>query len=399
VRESALEQARAADATLAERKSAAETLAATLAERRRGVPDELDGPQALAAALAVARKRAGELDAALAAARETAQTAAVALETARADAQNASAQVVVALEASRRAGERFATRLADQGLVDEAAWRAALREPAQLAALAAEVKTHDENVIAARATLEQAEHAASGLTKPDLDALQEAAAETRRRADEATAAKAGLDARLETLAAARRALDRIAGESADLEQQFAVAGRIAAVANGDNPRRLSFQRFVLGVHLDRVLEIATQRLRAMSSGRYDLERTGEAQGRARTAGLDLEVFDAWTGDSRPVSTLSGGESFMASLSLALGLAEAVQELSGGIRLDTIFVDEGFGSLDTETLDLALTTLTSLQENGRLVGIISHLAEVKERVDARLEVSSGKSGSAARFVVP
>ena len=163
--------------------------------------------------------------------------------------------------------------------------------------------------------------------------------------------------------------------------------------------RLNFQRFVLGVHLDRVLQIASLRLREMTGKRYELERSGEAHGRARAAGLDLEVFDAWTGESRPVSTLSGGESFMAALSLALGLAEAVQELSGGIRLDTIFVDEGFGSLDTEALDHALSTLTTLQENGRLVGIISHLAEVKERVDARLEVTVAKTGSTARFVVP
>ena len=122
-------------------------------------------------------------------------------------------------------------------------------------------------------------------------------------------------------------------------------------------------------------------------------------GRSRTAGLDLEVFDAWTGENRPVSTLSGVESFMAALSLALGLAEAVQEFSGGIRLDTIFVDEGFGSLDTEALDHAITTLTTLQENGRLVGIISHLAELRERIDARLEVTAGKTGSTARFVIP
>jgi exonuclease SbcC len=137
----------------------------------------------------------------------------------------------------------------------------------------------------------------------------------------------------------------------------------------------------------------------MSKGRYQLLRTDERRGSRRAAGLDMDVYDAWTGKSRPVSTLSGGESFLAALSLALGLAETVQACTGGIYLDTIFVDEGFGTLDDEALDLAIDTLMQLQEGDRLVGIISHVAELKERVDARLEVTAERGVSRARFVVP
>jgi exonuclease SbcC len=156
---------------------------------------------------------------------------------------------------------------------------------------------------------------------------------------------------------------------------------------------------VLGALLDAVLVSATAKLRSMSKGRYQLLRTDERRGSRRAAGLDMDVYDAWTGKSRPVSTLSGGESFLAALSLALGLAETVQACTGGIYLDTIFVDEGFGTLDDEALDLAIDTLMQLQEGDRLVGIISHVAELKERVDARLEVTAERGVSRARFVVP
>ena len=115
------------------------------------------------------------------------------------------------------------------------------------------------------------------------------------------------------------------------------------------------------------------------------------------SGLDLEIHDAYTGTERPVSTLSGGESFLASLSLALGLADAVQSYAGGLHLDTMFIDEGFGSLDPEALDLALRALFDLQRDGRLVGIISHVPDLKERLDVRLEVRGDRRGSTARFV--
>lgn len=113
-------------------------------------------------------------------------------------------------------------------------------------------------------------------------------------------------------------------------------------------------------------------------------------------GLDIEVFDNYTGYARPANTLSGGETFLASLALALGLADVVQTYSGGIHLDTIFIDEGFGTLDDETLDFALKTLLQLQGNGRLVGIISHVAELKERITTRLAIQKTKQGSTAAF---
>jgi len=134
----------------------------------------------------------------------------------------------------------------------------------------------------------------------------------------------------------------------------------------------------------------------MSKQRYGLRRAAGTGDLRKASGLELEVTDTHTGRGRAASTFSGGEGFQASLALALGLSDVVQRHAGGVRLDTVFVDEGFGSLDQEHLDLALSTLEDLKQGGRLVGIISHLEEIKQRIPARLEVIPGPCGSRARF---
>jgi exonuclease SbcC len=192
-------------------------------------------------------------------------------------------------------------------------------------------------------------------------------------------------------------LDRIAGDLEKLGLEYAVTGRISEVANGKNPLRLTFQRFVLSSLLDDVLLSATERLKVMSRSRFHLSRISAGTDRRQAGGLDLEVYDAHTGKSRDVSTLSGGEGFLASLALALGLADVVQARTGGIRLEAIFVDEGFGTLDPESLDQVMQALFDLGEGQRLVGIISHVPELKRTISARLEVTSSLRGSAARFV--
>lgn len=171
---------------------------------------------------------------------------------------------------------------------------------------------------------------------------------------------------------------------------------LSEVANGKTSK-ISFQRYYLATMFKDVIREANNRLEKMSGGRYRFRNREDVIGRSKKGGLDLEILDEYTGTARPVETLSGGESFLASLSLALGLAAVVQNNSGGIELDTIFIDEGFGSLDTETLDFAMKTLIELQSGGRLVGIISHVEEIKNRMPVRLEVFKTKTGSYAKFI--
>ncbi len=161
---------------------------------------------------------------------------------------------------------------------------------------------------------------------------------------------------------------------------------------------MSFQTYYLNAMFHDVIREANERLEKMSVGRYQFKNMEGAKKHAKKAGLDLEILDAYTGKARPVETLSGGESFLAALSLALGLAAVVKNSAGGINLDTIFIDEGFGSLDSETLDFAMSALTDLQnDSGRLIGIISHVEELKQRIPARLDVIKNKSGSTAKFI--
>jgi exonuclease SbcC len=185
-------------------------------------------------------------------------------------------------------------------------------------------------------------------------------------------------------------------EVKEFEGRYKLLGNLADMAKGNNAQRLTFERYVLASYLDDILQIANQRLKGMTNGRYELLRkTDRSKGNVQS-GLELLVFDQYTGFERHVKTLSGGESFKASLSLALGLADVVQAHSGGVSLETMFIDEGFGTLDPESLDQAIETLMDIQSNGRLVGIISHVPDLKERIDARLEVISTTQGSKTRF---
>ncbi|MCQ4163081.1 exonuclease, partial [Roseomonas sp. GC11] len=199
--------------------------------------------------------------------------------------------------------------------------------------------------------------------------------------------QAQLAARLEAITAAEAGL-------AAARARLALAQDLAETARGRNERRLSLQGFVLAGLLDEALGAANARLEGMLGGRYRLRRREEP---GRAVGLDIEVLDEWTGRERPAGTLSGGEGFCAALALALGLADTVQAHAGARRIDALFIDEGFGTLDEEALDKAMDILAALPAGDRLVGLISHVPELRGRIPARLEVTPGPRGSRARFV--
>lgn len=169
-----------------------------------------------------------------------------------------------------------------------------------------------------------------------------------------------------------------------------------ARGNGENLYRMSLATYVLAARLEQVADAATERLQQMSDGRYSLVHSDAKSGNKKS-GLGLNVIDSWTGMRRDTATLSGGESFMASLALALGLADVVQQESGGLDIETLFVDEGFGSLDEQSLEQVMDALENLRDGGRVVGLVSHVPELKQRIPAQLHVLKGRSGSTLRFV--
>lgn len=200
-------------------------------------------------------------------------------------------------------------------------------------------------------------------------------------------------ARLVTNRAALEGIRAKAVSLAELECKWTMVKALSNTANGNisGQQKIMLETYIQKTYFDRVIERANLRLMPMSGGQYELKRRVSADNRVSQSGLDLDIIDHYNGSQRSVRTLSGGESFMASLSLALGLSDEVQFSAGGIQLDTMFVDEGFGSLDEESLRLAIRTLSDLTEGNRLVGIISHVSELKERIDQQIIVTKEKTG--------
>jgi exonuclease SbcC len=372
---------------------------ATLAERQAKLPEPLRAPGALTAAIRQAQAQAQALQQALDQAQAAAASAQARLAQRSGQLGQAAEALVKAVDRDATAAEELAARIGEAGFADPADYAQAKRSAQAMAQLDAGIRSWEQALAANTTRLERAEQAAQGLVAPDLEALEQRAVQARQAHDQHLEQLGGARQRVRKLDATRQAIARIDTEQAENNRQLAIVGRLANVANGRNPKGLAFRRFVLASLLERVLISANARLQVMSSSRYTLRRfEGRGDGR-QAGGLDLEVLDAYTGRARPVSTLSGGEGFEASLALALGLADTVQSRSGGIQLDAVFVDEGFGSLGQEDLDAVLQSLQDLQVGGRLVGIISHVAELRERITTRLELSKARQGSTARFVVP
>lgn len=363
------------------------------------VPEESRDPDAITAALEAARREAGALEAALQAA-QGAERDAVALQAATAAAL-ASARDNVN-QADARAAEReatLATAMQVAAFESHDAYLAACLPADETATLDDAIRAFDVELARAAEWHARTAAIAQALQAPDMPALLATRDDTAVKLETAIRERSEVAAARDTLLQCKGQVESLAAEGREVETRYAVLGRLSEVANGNNPRRMTFQRFVLATLLDEVLEAASLRLLRMSRGRYALQRVREQGDQRMAGGLDLEVFDHDTGATRPANTLSGGEGFLASLSLALGLADVVQSRAGGIQLDTLFVDEGFGTLDPESLDFAIRTLLDLQQAGRLVGIISHVAELRERIDVRLEVRPGVSGSQAVLSLP
>ncbi|GAA5206588.1 SMC family ATPase [Microbacterium kyungheense] len=286
-------------------------------------------------------------------------------------------------------------RVSASPFADADAATVALRDPSALTALAQRVSEHDTRLAAVRARLLELELELAGAPDEPVDTASSQAslaAADRARTD---ALEAEHGAR--SLVAALRDLglqidDAYAGIGAHADEAAALT-RLADTLAGRAPNtmKMDLETFVLAAELEEIVAAANTRLADMSSGRYRLQHTDARAARGAASGLGLEILDGFTGQARPAQSLSGGETFLASLALALGLAEVVTSRAGGVRLDTLFVDEGFGSLDDDTLELAMRTLDELRQGGRTVGVISHVAAMKEQLPAQLAVEATPHG--------
>ncbi|MCD0448597.1 SMC family ATPase [Actinocorallia sp. API 0066] len=315
-----------------------------------------------------------------------------------AEAGKADTRAAAAREQLAQAAEEFAHAWAEQGFATAEETRAALLTEPERARRTAEIRAFDDALAAVTDRLAAPELVAAAAQEPPDVAGLEAAA---REAEEAHAAlvsahdrAARLSTRLTELAAELRARNA-AWEPA--RAAYETTARLASVVNGQppNPAQMRLSAYVLSARLDQVVGAANARLTTMSQSRYLLRRTDErsaADSKRNSGGLGLRVTDSWTGQDRDPATLSGGESFITSLALALGLADVVTAEAGGAEINTLFVDEGFGTLDEDTLDEVMTVLDSLRDGNRTVGVVSHVAELRTRIPTQLRLTKTRSGS-------
>ncbi len=225
-------------------------------------------------------------------------------------------------------------------------------------------------------------------------------AEIESRRNEADKVSRMLHSQIDNNKKAMTNIQKEAGDLSDLEKRYTWVKALSNTANGNitGKEKVMLETYIQMHYFDRIVERANTRFMIMSGGQYELKRRTEAENNRTQSGLDLDVVDHYNGSERSVKTLSGGESFKASLSLALGLSDEIQASVGGVQLDTMFVDEGFGSLDEESLNQAMKALTSLADGNRLVGIISHVSELKERIDKQIVVTKEKSGGSKAEII-
>lgn len=282
------------------------------------------------------------------------------------------------------------------GFADYKDYKAFSKTQEEIEALDQQIKRFSENLEAHKKLYEKAQAAVKDLKPIDLEILKEKLALENAQKTKMTREQQMLFARIQSNQKILKEAQALGEKISSKEERYKLVGELAKVMKGDNAYKISFERYVLAAYFNDIIEASNTKFRKMTGGRFELLRKTDKGDARSQQGLDLEVMDHYTGKSRPVETLSGGESFKASLAMALGLADVVQAYAGGIQLDTMFVDEGFGTLDPESLENAIACLVGLQESGRLVGIISHVPELKERIDARLEVTRIARGSKAVF---
>jgi len=295
---------------------------------------------------------------------------------------------------------RFAAELQEAGFADRESYLQAKLPRKEIDRLTAQIEGYKttEQALASRITELQTQLADQSVT--DLSALESQCGSIEAEMNELSQKKLQLDVAVKRNTDARKTLQHRKDESAAIRHRSAVLQELYNCVSGQGSQngKLSFETYVLQYYFKQVIAAANKRLTTLTDGMFTLRCRQEAKDNKTQSGLDLEVLDRSTGQWRDVSTLSGGESFMASLSMALGLSDIVQARSGSIRLDSMFIDEGFGTLDENSLTQARNLLTKLADGNRLIGVISHVPELKERIDKKIIIKKTILGSQIRFEV-
>lgn len=355
------------------------------------IPEELRTPEQLQRRLRDRQAAAAKLAAAWQAAQERQRQAGSRLAAASANAQQAERQSEEAASVVREAAERFVAELAASGFADASAYGAAQRSAAERQAMRQEQEAYRQAVVAGEQQVKELEAELADREPADTAAMQERMDGWKLELERVLTELQTAERFRQEAERWRTMIEKALGETRQLEEQLVRVMDLHQMLKGDNPMKMSFERYILIEFLEQILQAANVRLTSLSGGQFSLQRSDRLETRGRQSGLGLDVYDAYTGQNRDVKTLSGGEKFNASLCLALGMTDVIQSFQGGVSIEMMFIDEGFGSLDEESLGKAIAALVELQRAGRMIGVISHVQELKEAFPAVLEVRKTKEG--------
>lgn len=265
--------------------------------------------------------------------------------------------------------------------------------------LKAEIESYYNNIASLQLLVKDLHEALKDKHKVDLNELKTELDQLKQAFDQAQEQLRQSEQYLQHVRKLQKNIFEANERVTEFERRKNIVADLYDVIRGQNDKKISFERYLQIEFLEQILIAANERLKRLSNGQYVLLRSERQEARGKQSGLGLDIYDSYTGQTRDVKTLSGGEKFNASLSLALGMADVIQSYQGGVSIDTMFIDEGFGSLDEESLTKAIDTLIDLQQTGRMIGIISHVQELKNAIPAILEVNKTKEGySKTQFVI-
>jgi DNA repair protein SbcC/Rad50 len=363
------------------------------------IPEELRSSERLAAKIAAQETLVRKLSAAWQEAQQQRQTTHTRLVEEKANAAQIAGQLAEAEQLSQQYELRFKDELTKSGFESAESYAAAKMPEAQRNSQKLQVEQFRSTFSSLLHQIAELEGELAGQTPPALDELHEAIAALKSQLEAASTELHTLQRYMQEAQRLQAAIAKAHEQFKELEVQQQQVADIYQMIKGDNSHKMSFERYILIEFLDQILNAANLRLQDLSNGQFLLQRSGRLEARGKQSGLGLDVFDAYTGQNRDVKSLSGGEKFNASLCLALGMTDVIQAYQGGVSIEMMFIDEGFGSLDEESLNKAIVTLIDLQRAGRMIGVISHVQELKQAFPAALEVSKTKEGhSRTSFVL-
>ena len=288
--------------------------------------------------------------------------------------------------------EIFYNALTENGFGSEADYRECYMEEKDIKNLKDDIVSYKNDLENERKAFIDREKEIDGREKADISKITEEIEERKAEQTKLYDMKNRLESENKRISELTESIKKVYKKNEEAIEEYGKIKDLSSVANRNNRKNISFEAYVLSTYLDEILEFTIQRFTKMTDGRFEIYRKEDVGNRSAESGLDLEVYDNYSSKRRDIKTLSGGESFKAALSMALGLSDVVKMYSGGIGIDTIFIDEGFGTLSPESLDAAIDTLVEIQDQGRLVGIISHVEDLKERIPDKIEIVSGPEGS-------